>query len=340
MPLFVGHPGAIVKPRRPPSRGRAPGRSGDEGEPAVHGIASPQAGVIISPAFTVRAHPARSTPVTFEGAEGLALVGEAYGDPSAQPVILLHGGGQTRHAWGGTAAALASAGYHALALDGRGHGESAWSATGSYLIDHFITDLKAVAATVSARPVVVGASLGGLTALLAEGESPGFASAVVLVDIATTSQMKGIRRIVDFMSQRPEGYASLEEVADVIAAYQPQRKRPPSLEGLAKNVRKGADGRYRWHWDPLFLTHSTPENSVLRPDRLRAAARALRVPTLLVRGKLSDVVGEEDVQHFRELVPHAEYVDVRDAGHMIAGDSNDVFTQAVVGFLDSALGPR
>ena len=283
--------------------------------------------------------PARATPVTFEGAEGLCLAGDAYGEPASQPVILLHGGGQTRHAWGGTAVALASAGYYALALDGRGHGESEWSKAGSYLIDHFIADLKLVAATVFSKPVVVGASLGGLTALLAEGESPGFSRAVVLVDIATTSQMKGIRRIVDFMSQRPDGYGSLEEVAEAIAAYQPQRKRAPSLDGLAKNVRRGADGRYRWHWDPAFLSHSTPENSVLRPERLRSAASALRVPTLLVRGKLSDVVGDEDVQYFRSLVPHAEYVDVRDAGHMIAGDSNDVFTRAVTGFLGSALRP-
>jgi non-heme chloroperoxidase len=275
-----------------------------------------------------------ATRMTFQGEEGITLVGDAFGDPAAPPAILLHGGGQTRHAWGNTAAAIARGGFHAIALDGRGHGDSDWSPSGSYVIDSFIADLKRVIALLGPKPVVIGASLGGLTALIAEGESPGLTRAVVLVDIATSAKMAGIRRIVDFMSQKPEGYASIEEVADAIAAYQPQRKRPPSLEGLAKNVRRGADGRYRWHWDPKFLRPSTPEGSPLRPERLRAAALALTVPTLLVRGKQSDVIGDEEVRQFLDLAPHADYVDVRDAGHMIAGDNNDLFTDGVLGFLD------
>jgi non-heme chloroperoxidase len=276
--------------------------------------------------------------VTFRGEEGVTLAGDAYGDPRGQAVILLHGGGQTRHAWGDTAAALGRAGYYAIALDGRGHGESDWSPSGSYTIDFFIADLKHVVAALGAQPVLVGASLGGLTSLLGEGEAPGLARAVVLVDIATTAKLEGIRRIVDFMSQKPEGYASLEEVADAIAAYQPQRKRPPNLNGLAKNVRRGDDGRYRWHWDPKFLRRSTPEASPLRPERLRAAAQALTVPALLVRGKLSDVVGEDEAKQFLEHVPHAKYVDVSGAGHMIAGDNNDHFTAAVLAFLREVAG--
>jgi non-heme chloroperoxidase len=291
----------------------------------------------VSPASGATA--ATPTGVTFRGEEGITLVGDAYGDPAAPPVILMHGGGQTRHAWGDTAAAMGRAGYRAIALDGRGHGESDWSPSGNYVIDYFIADLKSAIAALGAKPVLVGASLGGLTALLAEGESPGLSCAVVLVDIATSAKLDGIRRIVDFMSQKPEGYASLDEVADAIAVYQPHRKRPTNLDGLAKNVRRGADGRYRWHWDPKFLRPSTPEGSPLRPDRLQAAARALAVPALLVRGKLSDVLGEHEVRQFLDLVPHARYVDVSGAGHMIAGDSNDIFTEAVLAFLDQ-LGPR
>jgi pimeloyl-ACP methyl ester carboxylesterase len=286
---------------------------------------------ISSPARADRGGPTRTV---FRGEEGIALIGDAYGDVRAPVVILLHGGGQTRHAWGDTAAAIGRAGYRAIALDGRGHGESDWSPSGAYLIDQFIADLKCVIGSLGKTPVLVGASLGGLTALLAAGESAGLARALVLVDIAVTAKLEGIRRIVDFMSQKPEGYASLEEVADAIAAYQPQRRRPVNTDGLAKNVRRGPDGRYRWHWDPKFLRPSTPETSPLRPDRLKAAARALTVPALLVRGKLSDVLGDREVEQFLDLVPHAKYVDVSGAGHMIAGDDNDLFTEAVLAFLE------
>ena len=70
------------------------------------------------------------------------------------------------------------------------------------------------------------------------------------------------------------------------------------------------------------------------PERLMAAARGLhRVPTLLVRGKLSDVISDETTREFLDAVPHARYVDVSDAGHMVAGDKNDIFSQAVIEFL-------
>jgi pimeloyl-ACP methyl ester carboxylesterase len=264
----------------------------------------------------------------------LRLVGDAYGDPSAPPVLLLHGGGQTRHAWGGTAAALASHGRHAISLDLRGHGDSGWDPEADYRVETFARDLCAVARQLPSRPAVVGASLGGLAALIAQGESdtpP--ASAVVLVDIAPRVDPVGVGRIVEFMTGYPDGFASLEEAADAVASYVPHRPRPHDLNGLRKNLRLGSDGRYRWHWDPRFMSGERPPRASQDPERLEAAARALRVPTLLVRGRQSDVVNEDGARAFLALVPHARYVDVSGAGHMVAGDQNDPFTQAVVSFL-------
>jgi pimeloyl-ACP methyl ester carboxylesterase len=264
----------------------------------------------------------------------LCLVGDAYGDPSAPPVLLLHGGGQTRHAWGGTAAALASHERQAISLDLRGHGDSGWDPEADYRVETFARDLCAVARQLPSRPAVVGASLGGLAALIAQGESdtpP--ASAVVLVDIAPRVDPVGVVRIVEFMTGYPDGFASLEEAADAVASYVPHRPRPRDLNGLRKNLRLGSDGRYRWHWDPRFMSGERPPRASQDPERLEAAARALRVPTLLVRGRQSDVVNEDGARAFLALVPHARYVDVSGAGHMVAGDQNDPFTQAVVSFL-------
>jgi len=264
---------------------------------------------------------------------GVTLVGDAHGDARRPPVVLLHGGGQTRHAWGGTAAALARRGWYAVALDLRGHGESDWAPDGDYTLDAFVADLRGVVARLRTPPAVVGASLGGFAALLAEGERRGTASAVVLVDIAPRTQAAGVDRIVAFMTAHPDGFASLEEAADAVAGYLSHRPRPRDLNGLRKNLRLGPDGRWRWHWDPRMMSGEKRINARSESARLERAATALRVPTLLVRGRMSDVVSEEDARHFLALAPGARYVDVSDAGHMVAGDRNDRFTDAIAAFL-------
>jgi len=272
--------------------------------------------------------------VSYQVNDGVELVGDAWGASDAPPVLLLHGGGQTRHAWGGTARNLAEQGWYAVSLDLRGHGDSGWSPDGNYQIETFVGDLHRVLSHFQQRPVLVGASLGGMTALLTEGEAPEpVSSAVVLVDITPRVEQAGVDRIRAFMTARPEGFGSLEEVADTIAAYIPHRPRPKDLNGLQKNLRLGADGRYRWHWDPQLIG---PDRLGRRrdPERLLAAARALRVPTLLVRGKISDVVSDETTQEFLEAVSHAKYADVAGAGHMVAGDRNDAFSKAVLEFLE------
>ncbi len=278
--------------------------------------------------------------VSYAGAAGVVLRGDARGSPADRAVLLLHGGGQTRHSWAGTARRLAAEGWYAVALDLRGHGESDWSPDGAYGIDDFVEDLAAVVGHFEQPPVLVGASLGGMTSLLAQGESEaGVASALVMVDVTPRIEPRGVGRIVDFMTAQPEGYASLEEAADAIAAYRPQRSRPDDLSGLAKNLRRGEDGRYRWHWDPRFVNRRRLERaranpaSFHDPDRLLNAARRLRIPTLLVRGRESDVVSREGAEEFLRAAPHARFVDVSGAGHMVAGDRNDAFSDAVVEFL-------
>jgi pimeloyl-ACP methyl ester carboxylesterase len=263
---------------------------------------------------------------------GLRLAGDAWGDPDGPLVVLLHGGGQTRHAWKGTGVTLAAAGYRALALDARGHGDSDWAPDGDYSQDAQVEDLVAVLDDIGGdSPVLVGASMGGGTSLVAVGEGHLDAAALVLVDIAPRLEAAGVAKIGAFMSQGADGFASLDEVADAIAAYQPHRPRPRQLDGLAKNVRLGADGRYRWHWDPAF--RARPRDLDERRKRLEDCARNLALPTLLVRGGLSDILTEEGAQEFLQLCPSAEYVNISGAAHMVAGDRNDVFGEAVVEFL-------
>lgn len=268
----------------------------------------------------------------WDGAQGVRLAGDAWGDPAGPLVVLQHGGGQTRHAWKRTGEVLGDAGFHAIAFDARGHGDSDWAADGAYGQDVMVQDLQCVLAALgTTRAVLVGASMGGGTSLVAAGEHVVDATALVLVDIAPRIEPEGVKNIQAFMFRNPDGFVSLEEVADAIASYQPHRERPTHLQGLAKNVRVGADGRYRWHWDPRFLEgHRDLE---LRQARLEACARALKVPSLLVRGGMSDILTDEGVQQFLDLAPNSEYVNIASAGHMVAGDRNDTFGKAVVEFL-------
>ena len=267
---------------------------------------------------------------------GLRLAADAWGKPSDRPVVLLHGGGQTRFAWGGTAERLAAADFYAVSVDMRGHGESDWSDEGEYMPHQFAEDIHGIIQTFDEPPALVGASLGGMVAMLTEGELyPGSTSAVVLVDVTPRLETDGVDRIHEFMTGNPDGFASIDEAAAAVAEYLPHRPRPSDNSGLAKNLRLGEDGRYRWHWDPRFLMRArrTVDGRKKYVERLMNAVASLTVPTLLVRGRMSDIVSPETAKEFLELVPHAEYVDVEDAAHMVAGDKNDVFANSVVDFL-------
>lgn len=261
------------------------------------------------------------------------LAADTVGPSGGVPVLLLHGGGQSRSSWSATQAGLASKGYLVMAADLRGHGESDW-AGGAYTAGLFADDVRHLAATFGRPIVLVGASLGGIAALLAVTEAPAVPCiALVLVDVTPRMSAPGTSPSTLFMSEYADGFTSLEEAADAVAAYLPHRPRPADTSGLARLLRQGDDGRWRWHWDPRIIRPGELDEELAAPARFEAAARAITAPTLLVRGSLSEVVSEEKAAWFQRLVPHAERVDVEGARHMVAGDANDPFSRAIEDFL-------
>ncbi|MEU4430849.1 alpha/beta fold hydrolase [Nocardia rhamnosiphila] len=280
------------------------------------------------------------TVVRLRGA-GVGLVAERFDPPAGEDrgtVLLLHGGGQTRHSWRRTGLRLAANGRRALILDARGHGDSDWAADGDYSLGAHARDLVAVAAGFEQPPVVVGASMGGMAGLLAQGAHPDLARALVLVDITPMAESDGVDRVTAFMREGLSGFDSLDAAAAAVAAYNPHRPRPPRPDGLRKNLRL-RDGRWYWHWDPRMISHrdNGPDRAEFREQRARAAARRITVPTLLIQGRQSDVVGPEGVRDLLELIPHARHIAVDGAGHMVGGDDNDVLTEGLLAFLDEAV---
>jgi pimeloyl-ACP methyl ester carboxylesterase len=278
--------------------------------------------------------------IVFEGFEGLRLVADVRGDPDGWPVLFLHGGGQTRHAWGSTAEIVAAQGWRTVALDLRGHGDSDWAPNGDYSFTAFCADCVAVCDQLGKPPVLVGASLGGMSAMLAEGTSDRpVSSGLVLVDITPKTNADGIKRITEFMRSGFDGFDTLEAAAEAIAAYTPHRTKRVNPEGLKKVLRQRGD-RWYWHWDPLVIAQ---ERTEVVPDRLigllDAAVSNIHVPTMLVWGLLSDVVTREGVDELLVRIPGATVVEVDGAAHMIAGDRNDAFSEAVISFLDEQIRP-
>lgn len=277
---------------------------------------------------------AASTARRFQTREGLTLVGDVGGQPGRAAVVLLHGGGQTRHSWSGAMQKLIEGGYFVVSFDARGHGESDWSRDGDYSVDALAADLRAVLSTIHAPVALVGASMGGMTSFYTIGTADTqIAEALVMVDITLRPAEAGVEKIRRFMQRDTSGFATLDDAADAVAAYSADRPRPSDPSGLMKNLRLREDGRLYWHWDPRLLEQNPASEPPSYTTELEKVSNRVTVPTLLVRGGKSDIVDDRSLADMRRLVPQTEVFDVPGAGHMVAGDRNDAFNEGVLAFL-------
>jgi len=281
-----------------------------------------------------------NSPLRFErfaGAAGLSIAGDVGGTEGAPLVLLAHGGGQTRRSWKATAERLTAAGYRVVSIDLRGHGESAWAPDGDYELPTTARDLEAVvrANDQGAGACLVGASWGGLSSLVA---APLLADlpvrAIVLVDVVPRPDPRGGERIREFLFAHLGGFADLEEAAAAIHAFQPD-KPAKGPESVRKNLRQGDDGRFYWHWDPARLNRKVFIDS----DLIEDAARQITAPVLLIRGGLSEVVDDKGVADLRAILPALEVTELAKAGHMVVGDQNHDFADALIAFLRRTVPP-
>ena len=267
-------------------------------------------------------------------ADGFNIVVEKAGSESAPIVVLLHGGGQTRRSWSRTTSALVSEGYAVISFDARGHGESDWAPDGDYSLAAYARDLQSLLSGYDAsRTILVGASIGAATALLhTSGERPPPA-ALVLVDMVLQPAPGSGRRLINFMTGNPNGFATLADAAAAVNAFNPARDKVTDIFRLLPNLRLGDDHRYRWHWDPRLF--GDPEQPSLPEFGWLAGlvSGRIRSPTLLIRGDQSEVVDDAGVEHLGSVIPHLQTAVIKGAGHMVVGDSNHLFNDALIGFL-------
>ena len=273
----------------------------------------------------------------FKVSSGLNIAASSWGRDSDPLVILLHGGGQTRHAWGETGEKLSQNGFYVLALDLRGHGDSDWHPNGEYGVDNYKKDIVSILKEIKKPAAFIGASLGGMTSLSIAGD-PELREkcwALVMVDIGLYPNLEGSQEIVEFMHSGSEGFASIEEAAESVANYLPHRKRPRDNRGLEKNLRLKDDGRYYWHWDPRFLDSRPKDIPEDYKKKQKSFAKVVETPTLLIKGAIVNILTQNEVDDFLEVITHSEFVEIKDAAHMVAGDRNDIFAAAAIDFLEN-----
>ncbi|WP_240334335.1 alpha/beta fold hydrolase [Sphingobium estronivorans] len=260
--------------------------------------------------------------------DGLSLAADIYGPTSGQPVMFFHGGGQSRRSWRGPARRLGAAGYQAITVDLRGHGESDWATDGDYLLDAYARDVEALIDRLEAPVVLVGASRGGQSALVGGSRRPGRVALIMLADVAPAMRDEGIDEIRAFFAASMKGFRNADAAADALSLHL-GRERTADTSGLLAAMRRGEDGLLYWRWDP-----ATVRPEFLHPpsegEALLAAAGRLRDPVVLVRAELSSIVTDGSVALFRELTPQLEVVVAHGVGHMFTGDQNDAFAETLL----------
>lgn len=274
------------------------------------------------------------TAIALYGKNQLILQADSLGASDAPTVLLLHGGGQTRQSWQHTAKHLAEQGYRAISIDLRGRGESDWASDGDYLFESMLADIEACCKQIPSPAVLVGASIGGALSLLLAARRPELCRALVLVDVSPTIEIAGAQGIVDFMRAHPEGFASLDDAETSIAKHNPSRRRQASQSGLGRVLRQRDDGRWIWHWDPNFIAGDWQNKVAELSTLMQSAAPTIKQPCLLIRGQLSTIVSMESVDELKRDIPQLKFVDIAGAGHMVAGDRNDMASHALTTFLE------
>lgn len=230
---------------------------------------------------------------------------------------MLHGGGQNAHTWDAMALELR---LPMLCIDLPGHGRSQWRDDHDY---RPLTIAGDVADTIGQRApnadLLVGMSLGGMTAVAVAATRPELVRRLAVVDVAPGSSPRGNRALLDFING-PEVFGSLEEIVDRATRFSPKRSRDSLLLGILHNAMEQSDGTWRWRYDPSIGKPSSVEEIRVAMTTMWDAIAAIAVPTLLVKGAESEAVSDEAIVEWRRRQPHVRVEVVDGAGHAVQSD--------------------
>jgi pimeloyl-ACP methyl ester carboxylesterase len=259
-----------------------------------------------------------------------------WGGPTERPVVFLHGGGLTARTWDVVCLGLRGR-FRCLAVDLRGHGDSAWHDGADYRLEAYADDVaEALKQLELAAPVLVGMSLGGQTALLVAARPESTLRGLGLVDVGPEPDERGSRRIISSID-RPQEFENLEEVVRRALVMNPRREAHVLRESLKHNLRETTEGTLAWKYDWRAFVPLTPELLADRAVTLWEAVDRVACPVLIVRGAESDVFSDGQAEELRARLRDAEVVVVEGAGHTVQGDNPAGTKAALEPFLERCL---
>ncbi len=252
-----------------------------------------------------------------------------WGEAAEEPLLLLHGVGQTAHTWAYFATAVRHL-YRVIAVDQRGHGDSGWAPDGDYSMEAHARDLDAVIEQLNLQSFsLIGFSMGGRNAMRLAGRHPEKLRRLVIVEAPPERPPPGASQARQFMSG-PDLFGSVEDFVERAIRFNPRRSREALRESLLHNLRQLPDGSWTWKYDPILRD----SNRRISPwGDLWPVLAKVACPTLIVRGAESAALPPEQTAKMLQTMPDARFVTISGAGHTVMGDNPVEFEAKVKPFL-------
>jgi pimeloyl-ACP methyl ester carboxylesterase len=267
-------------------------------------------------------------------ANGLRLHYLDWGDASARPLILLHGGALTAHTWDVVCLGLVPE-FRCITPDLRGHGDSDWARDGNYSPNAYRSDLEALSRHLGIEGcALIGNSLGGMTAARFTAARPADQQpeALVLVDVGPEMREVGRQRLRNFTGG-PREMDSVDDFVERAMAFNPLRQREILRRSLLNNLRQLPSGKWTWKYDPNRFGGGPNGGPPLTVEDRWEDIRRIMCPTLVVRGGRSDMFLDEDAAKLAAALRDGRWVRIEDATHTVQGDQPVALVKAIRDFL-------
>jgi len=267
----------------------------------------------------------------YVSARGLRFHYVEWGAPAAPPLLCLHGITQTAHSWDEVAADLARD-HRVLCFDQRGHGDSDWAPDGDYSRQTQAADIDAITDALGlARFILAGMSMGGINSITFTAAHPAKVCALIIVDVSPEIQARGVQNIRSFI-QAPDELDSFEAFVERAHQFNPRRSLENIRSRLSHNLKQLPNGKWTWKYDKALRA---PERGFQASalTNLWDDVRAIRCPTLLIKGGESDILSAESAGKMQQAIPGSRTAVVPGAGHSVMGDNPTAFVAAAREFL-------